>query len=162
MVLTWYNVSASEQRHRRTKTLSYQVALLGDVQVEIRDASLGPDIEEVDYGLTGVTLGVEASEVYGRERAVAALQVGDGVGNLSHRDRVGLLGGHFPQEGEVEYNRGVAPRAFLPYEPPLIEMQDGLILNDEVEIGVTCYSLKIMFHIVLTLTRCIMRLPFRP
>ena len=142
--------------------MSYQVALLGDVEVKFRDAALGSYIEEVDNGLTGVTLGVEASEVNGRERAVAALQVGDGVGNLSHRDRVGLLGGHFPQEGEVEYNRGVAPRAFLPYEPPLIEMQDGLILGDEVEIGVTCFSLKILFHIVLTLTRCIMRLPFRP
>ena len=124
--------------------MSYQVALLGDVEVKFRDAALGSYIEEVDNGLTSVTLGVEASEVYGRERAVAALQVGDGVGNLSHRDRVGLLGGHFPQEGEVKYNRGVAPRAFLPYEPPLIEMQDGLILNDEVEIGVMLFVKNIV------------------
>ena len=102
------------------------------MKVEIRDASLEPDNEEFRQCLAVVAFGVEVGEVYGRDRAGAALQMWDGEGHLSRRDRVGLLAGHCFQEGEVEDNRGIAPRVILSYEPPLIVVQDGIFLWNDV------------------------------
>ena len=81
-----------------------------------------PDHEEVFQRHTVVAFGVEAGKVYRRKRGGAALQIRDGVGYLSPRDGVGLFGGHFFQEGEIEDDRGIAPRVAFSDEPPLIEM----------------------------------------
>ena len=65
---------------------SHKVALLGDVKVEIREARLDPDIEEVLQRETSIAFGVEAGEVNRSEGARGVLQIRNGVGYLSRRD----------------------------------------------------------------------------
>ena len=111
------------------------------MQVEIRDAGLvlvfcpgkvicliEPETEEVGERTTAVAVGIEAREVYRSERAAAALQVRNGVGDLSRRDGHGLLGVHVLEEGEVEDDGGIAPRVAFFYDPPLFEMRYGTFL----------------------------------